>query len=1165
MPDSLEQYNKMVAEAEARRQAEARAREAAAQAAAAAKAQETLTLEKYNELANQAQNKKPPAPPAPPKPVNQPIPTLEKYNELANQAQNKKPPAQQTQPVKPENPLITSSVENNKPPKPPVFNPDGKTVTINGVAYGVGKPLEGEYIYYDSNVGGLMTGVYVPPKYTGFDQPSQATQDLLKKIIKETGCTLEEAMGAISHVVNGTEINGKVFQGQQGNALINRYPKLLSLIGNNAKGIVWKDFKKGVPMIATQENTTASGKPTGEYSETLVVLSFDDAEKISKLSPAEQFAALKAKGIYPSSWEYEVFVNKSGGTAGNIFRQTLNQERAMTALNKAGVLDRNGSLIIEKAAEKNLWNAVKQSGHFGGAYEQWIKTNIKTDAYLNSILEKKGEDVAIGAWLKRQTDLKAIRDRWVKRNIKSDEYLNRLLIREGETEAIKAYKKRYADLNKISQRAFDKWINNEAPNNLRIAYETGGIEGYNKAVASLKQQTNNALELMEPYKTQDGKYRVYNALNDASTYASYGHDPDRFEKQDAMINAVKLLFEKKELERITKYQTWLLTGRNMSIKDEGGGGVIDDFWRNAQAAIPAGLVVTAGYTKQTPIPQDDLIALIVLTAVGGTAAIIDAVKKHRAKTGAAPSVNNIAYIDNYNNLKILDPINVNPKIQTVLDKIQLTQDKKIFSEPLGGGKTFTDEELSGNTGSRYSKPFEVFKEGISTVVPQNVKGIYLVSTPTTKTGIEDLAVVRAELLKAEEKVKANIPETITTSINWDKILNRDLQKRHLKEKYSSSGNPRRASALEASRKVQERLLARYRDEVLRASSISNKITQEQVKLFETAHQEYLRKLALWRAAWQSYVKSIDPTPIKGDVTPGVKAAIAESMLQDVKENAKEVVNPGDQQLSETELVNTVKTIYQESLQQALKSLSKSATKAQIQQALKTAQQQALKTAMRQMAKNQTKSQTKTQTKTQLQQAVKTALQQAVAQATATAIRTATKTATAEKTSTTELPDELTTELTTTTELTGGEGVKIPRPDNTAPEKEKQKFLSGVKGIVARRRGLFYLVDFYPYGPKDKMVTKTAPRGIKPATGKGSLNKSATLLYGIPPSKPLFRDTGAVDDIITVKNKKVSVKSVKDPDVNRKRRIPKPFKLPKEIEQPDGIVFNPRTGKGHLKI
>lgn len=114
-------------------------------------------------------------------------------------------------------------------------------------------------------------------------------------------------------------------------------------------------------------------------------------------------------------------------------------------------------------------------------------------------------------------------------------------------------------------------------------------------------------------------------------------------------------------------------------------------------------------------------------------------------------------------------------------------------------------------------------------------------------------------------------------------------------------------------------------------------------------------------------------------------------------------------------------------------------------------------------------------------------------------------------------------------------IRFAPPSSNASDDEKRQFLQGVEGLVARKRGNpkgggMWLVDFYPYGPTDKMVIRgKPPAGAKDASGKGSLDKSATLIRGIAPKQPIRRDTGAVDDIIYgISNRKgIAVRSVRD--------------------------------------
>lgn len=166
-------------------------------------------------------------------------------------------------------------------------------------------------------------------------------------------------------------------------------------------------------------------------------------------------------------------------------------------------------------------------------------------------------------------------------------------------------------------------------------------------------------------------------------------------------------------------------------------------------------------------------------------------------------------------------------------------------------------------------------------------------------------------------------------------------------------------------------------------------------------------------------------------------------------------------------------------------------------------------------------------------------------------------------------------ITDITTETGKGGLFVDKPDDKAPDKEKQKFIDKVKGMIARRRGKLHskpiwLIDYYPYGPKDKMVMTTRPQGAQDASGKGSLARSAVLLKGIPPKGELFRNTGAVDDIISASGGKINVRSVRDRDVKnmherQNRKIRRMMKQGKMIDSGDGIEYSTRTGRGRLKL
>lgn len=128
------------------------------------------------------------------------------------------------------------------------------------------------------------------------------------------------------------------------------------------------------------------------------------------------------------------------------------------------------------------------------------------------------------------------------------------------------------------------------------------------------------------------------------------------------------------------------------------------------------------------------------------------------------------------------------------------------------------------------------------------------------------------------------------------------------------------------------------------------------------------------------------------------------------------------------------------------------------------------------------------------------------------------------------------------------------------DKEKRKALKEAKGIVARRRGSLggkdvWRVKVYPYGPEDTIVLLgKPPEGVRRVVGVGSVAKSAVILRGKVPSRVVFDDTGAVDDVLYISGKRVRVTSVRDVAVTPKSPISQ--RAPRISGR--GIRISPRT-------
>ena len=338
---------------------------------------------------------------------------------------------------------------------------------------------------------------------------------------------------------------------------------------------------------------------------------------------------------------------------------------------------------------------------------------------------------------------------------------------------------------------------------------------------------------------------------------------------------------------------------------------------------------------------------------------------------------------------------------------------------------------------------------------------------------------------------------------------------------------------------------------------SGELDEEGYRAYQAARRNYLIKKMAYDDAMTQYIGGMNPQ--------------VESSELDI------IANIIPATIRKPKTITRVGT----ALFQAVQVASSLDTKTQ----MKTAAKEIIQTRLRNLVKNQviTKAQARTLTAALAKVAVNTATQ--------TATQTPTTPATAQ-----EAVQEFTDTITDTTTTTTTGGFRLPKGSPIGDDKSRREFLKVVSGLVAYRRGSLkgkgdmWLVSFYPYGDKDKTVLFGAPpEGAKYATGKGSVNKTATVIRGIPPDRPLFRDTGAVDDIVMPSGKGIVVKSVKDKAVKRKRGRPKkekksPYRISdagqeevkkkrgrppklatiKTLDVGAGIEVNVK-GRGHIKV
>jgi hypothetical protein len=172
-----------------------------------------------------------------------------------------------------------------------------------------------------------------------------------------------------------------------------------------------------------------------------------------------------------------------------------------------------------------------------------------------------------------------------------------------------------------------------------------------------------------------------------------------------------------------------------------------------------------------------------------------------------------------------------------------------------------------------------------------------------------------------------------------------------------------------------------------------------------------------------------------------------------------------------------------------------------------------------------------------------------------------------------------------------------RPDAKTGDEEKRNYLAKVRGFIAEKRGTLkklgdvWHIQYYPYENEDRfLLFGRPPRDAKPVYGEGSLDKSAVLLWGVPPEKPIVHKQGSFVDVVTARGKDISVKTYQYDDWKRvagksatskdkimkdnitarenarlTRRMRNIDKGPNMVDSGDGTLFNPKTGRGKLKF
>jgi len=386
------------------------------------------------------------------------------------------------------------------------------------------------------------------------------------------------------------------------------------------------------------------------------------------------------------------------------------------------------------------------------------------------------------------------------------------------------------------------------------------------------------------------------------------------------------------------------------------------------------------------------------------------------------------------------------------------------------------------------------------VSANQVKPVILLPTP--KVTMEELTGNRAGILSAaaglavaEENLKQALPGVITIPKEkfWDEVLEgieKGKTEKDLKEIFEKWGAPTTP------------LIGHH---------------------YRRAYLEYLQRRAILEAARKQYIASLNPTPIKGNISDDAVSVFATYML--AKDLGTGSPKAGESMAAYIDRVlgKDLSKIGQASTAKAKIALANAiaagATETEAIAKTKAAAQTAAQTAVETLTKTSTL--TNTQTATMTQTLTQTATQAAVAQAVATGVLTAEATATGEAAATAEAVAEAVAEAEATT-TTG-----LLKLKTDATDEEKREYVKRVPGAVTWNMGKLGREDpqdiWHVKLPDGKhiVVRGKAPDGAEIlADGPGSAYKTTQTVGKKRFPFPAFRQQhGAV--MATIRPAKIS--------------------------------------------
>ena len=277
---------------------------------------------------------------------------------------------------------ITASVVE---PEPVVPKPVIPTIIVNGEEYGVGQPLPGDYKFYNPETGGLQAGAYVPKVIDGVMDASPEYVALVDEIVASTGASKQDAIDLISFYLSTDDPTS-------GSALLNKYPRLFTILQNKLKGTAWETAHDGIPVVAQKED-----------GETIVIISQTEAQKINNITDEkDKFLELQKLGIYSEDYKWTTIKNPDGTVIKGIFtseqiKQAEKQNQSMALIKSVGAINADGMLDIQLAIQRGITlDDLENAGFDISSLRSEVSSTLRG--------EKKGEP-QLAYQIRNQTEL----------------------------------------------------------------------------------------------------------------------------------------------------------------------------------------------------------------------------------------------------------------------------------------------------------------------------------------------------------------------------------------------------------------------------------------------------------------------------------------------------------------------------------------------------------------------------------------------------------------------------------------------------------------------------------------------------------------------------------------------------------------------------------------